>query len=139
MKKSKSESWSETTKLTHLGRNPDAYFGLVNPPIARTSTILYPDLEAYENPAHQYRYGRLGNPLSHAFEQALAELEGGAGAVGTQTGLSAITTAILSIVKTGDHILMVDTVYPPVRDFCKNILGRMGVEVEYYDPCLGEK
>lgn len=125
------------TKLTHLGRDPDDYHGVVNPPIARTSTILYPNLAAYENPDHQYRYGRLGNPMSDAFESAMAELEGGYKAVSTQTGMSAITTAILSVVKTGDHLLMVDTAYPPVRGFCSNVLERMGVEVEYYDPCIG--
>lgn len=126
------------TRLVLSGRAPESYFGIVNPPVARASTIIYPDLAAYENPDHQYRYGRLGNPMSDAFESALAELEGGAAAIGTQTGMSAITTSILSLVKTGDHILMVDTVYPPVRGFCTNVLGRMmGVEVEYYDPCIG--
>jgi cysteine-S-conjugate beta-lyase len=127
----------QDTRLVLTGRNPDAYFGIVNPPVARASTILYPDLAAYENPEHQYRYARLGNPMSDTFEEALAELEGGAAAIGTQTGLSAITTSILALAKTGDHILVVDTVYPPVRGFCGNVLTRMGVEVEYYDPCIG--
>lgn len=138
MTKSKHDHWSENTKLTHVGRNPDGYHGLVNPPIARTSTIIYPNLDAYENPEHRYRYGRLGNPLSDAFEGAMAELEGGVGAVGTQTGMSAITTSILAFVKAGDHLLMADTVYPPTRDFCKNILARMNVEVEYFDPMIGD-
>ena len=136
VKKSKS-NWSEDTKLTHAGRDPDAYHGIVNPPISRTSTILYPDLAAYENPSHRYRYGRMGNPMSDAFESAMAELESGIGAVGTQTGMAAITTSILSIVKSGDHVLMVDTVYPPTRYFAANILKRMNVEVEYYDPMIG--
>jgi cystathionine beta-lyase len=125
------------TKLVLSGRAPENYFGIVNPPIARASTILYPSLAAYEDPTHQYRYGRLGNPMSDAFEKALAELEGGVAAIGTPTGLSAITTAILSLVKAGDHLLIVDTVYPPVRGFCKNVLKRIGVEVTFYDPCIG--
>lgn len=127
----------QNTRLVHAGRDPDAYFGIVNPPVARTSSIVYPSLAAYEDPTHQYRYARLGNPMSDAFEGAMADLEGGIGAIGTQTGLSAITTSILSVVKTGDHILVVDTVYPPVRGFCKNVLTRMGVEFDYYDPCIG--
>ena len=125
------------TKMMHWGRDPSAYYGLVNPPIARTSTILYPNLAAYEDPNHRYRYGRMGNPMSDAFETAMAELEGGYKAVATQSGLSAITLALLALLKGGDHILMADTVYPPLRDFCGNVLKRMGVDVEYYDPCLG--
>lgn len=136
MKKSNPD-WSEQTNLTHLGRAPENYHGVVNPPISRTSTIIYPDLASYENPDHRYRYGRMGNPLSDQFEDAMAALENGAGAVGTQTGMAAITTSILSIVKSGDHILMVDTVYAPTRYFAANILKRMNVEVEYYDPCVG--
>lgn len=131
------KSLKEDTQLVLTGRKPENYFGIVNPPVARASTILYPNLAAYENPEHQYRYARLGNPMSDTFEGALAELEGGKAAIGTQTGLSAITTSILGLVNTGDHILVVDTVYPPVRGFCGNVLSRMGVEVEYYDPCIG--
>lgn len=126
------------TKLVHTGRNPDAYFGIVNPPVARTSSIILPNLAAYEDPSHRYRYARLGNPMSDAFEGSMAELEGGVGAIGTQTGLSAITTTILACMKAGDHLLIVDTVYPPVRGFCKNVLTRMGIEFDYYDPCIGE-
>lgn len=127
----------QDTRLVLTGRAPEKYFGIVNPPVARASTILYPDLAAYENPDHQYRYARLGNPMSDTLESALSELEGGAAAIGTQTGLSAITTSILALAKTGDHILMVDTVYPPVRSFCSNVLARMGIEIQYYDPCIG--
>lgn len=126
------------TKMVHAGRDPSEYYGVVNPPIARTSTILYPNLAAYEDPSHRYRYGRVGNPMSDAFEEAMADLEGGAGAIGTQTGVSAITSAILACMKAGDHLLMVDTVYPPVRSFLKNVLTRMGIEYDYYDPCVGE-
>lgn len=136
-KKPHNQDHALNTRLVHAGRDPSQYFGVVNPPLARTSSIIYPDLASYENPSHKYRYGRMGNPMSDAFEGAMAELEGGAGAVGTQTGVSAITTAILSFVKSGDHILIVDTVYPPLRDFCANVLARMNVETQYYDPMIG--
>lgn len=131
------KNWKRDTILTHLGRNPDAYYGLVNPPIARASTILYPDLAAYEDKNHKFRYGRIGNPMSEAFEGAVTELEGGFGAISTATGLSAITTAILSVAKSGDHILIVDSIYPNTHDFLKNICPRLGIEVEYYDPMIG--
>lgn len=125
------------TKLVHAGRKPEDYYGIVNPPLIRASTILYPSLEAYEDPTHRYRYGRMGTPLSNAFEEAMAELEGGFKAIATGSGLSAITPAILSFLKTGDHLLMVDNVYGPVRDFCNHLLTRMGIEVEFYDPLIG--
>ena len=60
------KNWKQDTKLAHLGKDPDAYFGIVNPPIARASTILYPDLAAYEDPNHTYRYGRMGNPMTRS-------------------------------------------------------------------------
>ncbi len=128
----------ENTKLAHIGTAPEEYFGIVNPPIARASTILYPSLAAYEDPNHKYRYGRMGNPLSEKFERAIAEIENGFNAVSTPSGLTAITLALMSVLKAGDHALIVDSLYPPARDFCNEVLTRFGVEVEYYDPRIGQ-
>jgi len=130
-------SKKETTKIIHAGYNPDDYHGVVNPPIVRASTILYPSLDAYEDPNTKYRYGRYATPLSDAFTGALTELEQGYNAIATPSGLSAITTAILGFLKSGDHVLVVDTLYPPARHFCDHILVKMGIEVEYYDPLIG--
>ncbi len=136
-KDDKNNNHGENTKLVHLGRDPDAFFGLANLPVGRASTIMYPSLEAYENPHHKFRYARTGNPLSEAFEMAIAELEGGYNGITASSGLAAITTAVLAFVKTGDHVLFVDTIYPPTRIFCNDMLARMGIEVEYYDPLIG--
>jgi len=125
------------TRLTHMGRDPEAYHGVVNPPVAKTSTILYPSLAAYTDPNHEFRYGRMGNPMSKAFEESMAELEGGYKAVSTCSGLSAISLALLSFLSAGDHVLVVDSNYPPMRGFCDQTLSRFGVEVEYYDPMIG--
>ncbi|MCB1839122.1 MAG: cystathionine beta-lyase [Rhodospirillales bacterium] len=137
-KSKQGSSHGENTRLVHLGRDPDAYFGLANLPVGRVSTIMYPSLQAYENPNHKFRYGRTGNPTSEAFEMAMAELEGGYNAITASSGLAAITTSILAFVKTGDHILVCDSIYPPTRQFCDDTLARMGVEVEYYDPLIGK-
>ena len=137
IKMSNKKNHTEATRLAHMGLSPDDYHGIVNPPIARVSTILYPSLAAYEDPGHIYRYGRMGNPLSDAFEQAMCEIEQGVGAISTGSGLSAITTTLLAFLESGDHALIVDTAYPPLRDFVKNTLARFGVEVEYYDPMIG--
>ncbi|MGH1403462.1 MAG: cystathionine beta-lyase [Alphaproteobacteria bacterium] len=131
------KNWKKETVLMHAGRKPEDYFGVVNPPIARTSTILYEDLAAYLDPKTKFRYGRVNNPLSDAFEGAIAELEGGYHAVTASSGLAAITTTLLSFLKTGDHVLIVDSCYPPTRFFANKQLKSYGVDVEYYDPMIG--
>ncbi|HBH25788.1 MAG TPA: cystathionine beta-lyase [Rhodospirillaceae bacterium] len=129
------------TRLVHLGRDPAAHQGAVNPPIVRTSTFIYAGLEAYraaaQDPDYKYRYGRLGNPLSCAFEGAMAELDGGAGAVVAASGLAACVLPFLAYARAGGHMLVTDSVYLPIRAFAAGFLRRAGVEVEYYDPCIG--
>lgn len=129
------------TLLAHAGRAPDAHQGMVNTPVFRTSTVLYPTVEAYDAPqditSKPVSYGRHGTPTTHAFETAVAELEGGYQALATPNGLSAIVIALLAVVKPGGHVLMPDSVYSPARRFCDRRLVPMGVEVEYYDPTIG--
>ena len=72
-------------------------------------------------------------------EQAIAEIEGGAATVLTASGYQAVSTAILAFVKSGDHILMVDSVYQPTRKFCDCMLAKLGVETTYYDPLIGAR
>ena len=137
------KKYSPATLAAHLGRNRKASAGYVNLPIYHGSTVLY---DSYEDlmaspekrrELYQVTYGRLGTPSSFALEQAIAEMEGGFAAVTASSGLGAITSAMLAFVKSGDHILMVDSVYHPTRHFCDTMLKRMGVETTYYDPCVG--
>lgn len=128
------------TILTHAGNNPRANHGIVNPPVYHASTVLFPTVESLEDAGHSFegvRYGRIGTPTSQAFEAAVAELEGGYNAVTVPSGLAAITTALLAFVSAGDHILVSDSVYGPNRLFCSDMLKRMGVETEFYDPLMG--
>lgn len=83
-------------------------------------------------------YGRRGTETHFALQDAMVELEGGAGCALYPCGTAAIANAILTFVKTGDHILMVDGCYEPTRDYCETILKRMGIETTYYDPMIGE-
>jgi cystathionine beta-lyase len=128
------------TILAHAGRDPARHQGMVNTPVYRTSTILYEDLESYEAPRDEdYRritYGRHGTPTTRALEDAVAELEGGHHAVALPSGLAAIVAALNAYVKSGDHLLVVDSVYGPARNFCNARLKPNGVEVEYYDPLI---
>ncbi|NMP15437.1 cystathionine beta-lyase [Thalassotalea sp. Y01] len=130
------------TKIVNAGRKSKWTQGMVNPPVYRASTIVFDSVKemkhAAVNRAKQVPfYGRRGTPTTFAFADAMTELEGGAGCYVYPCGTAAITSAILSFVKSGDHILMVDTAYEPTRDFCSKTLARIGVDVTYYDPMIG--
>ena len=120
-----------------LGRDPHANFGIVNPPVYHASTILYPTVEALKSRKQPYTYGRRGTPTTAALQEAVAGLEGGHNTVLVPSGLAAVSTALLALVKSGDHLLITDSVYGPSRHFADTVLARNGVEVEYYDPLIG--
>src|SRR6202790_1080456 len=127
------------TKLVTAGRDPKSYHGFVNPPVYHASTVLYPCAEDFVAHRARYQYGRRGTPTTEALEIDLQELEGPscAGVSLLLSGLAAISAALLSVVKAGDHILVIDSVYGPTRMFCDRILSRFNVAVTYYDPLLG--
>jgi len=129
------------TLLVNAGRDPERYQGMVNTPVFRTSTVLHPDLESYEAPRDEdyqrISYGRNGTPTTRALEEAVARLEGGYRAVAVPSGLAAILASLCAFVKNGDHLLVVDSVYGPTRNFCNARLKPNGVDVEYYDPLIG--
>lgn len=127
----------QDTLVVTAGRNPEANFGIVNPPVYHASTVLYPTLEAVKTRAQPVTYGRRGTPTTFALQDAIAELEGGYKTALTSSGLSAVSTALLAFLQSGDHLLMVDSVYQPSRHFCDSVLKRYGVDVEYYDPLIG--
>ncbi|MEM7399681.1 MAG: PLP-dependent transferase, partial [Pseudomonadota bacterium] len=125
------------TRLSHAGRDPRRYQGFVNTPIYRGSTVLYPTFDSLLADDQEFSYGRLGTPTVRALEDTLAEMEGGHATLLTPSGLSAITTTILSFVAAGDHMLVSDSVYKPTRRFCETVLKRLGVTTTYYDPVIG--
>ncbi len=128
----------EDTKIVHAGRHPEENFGIVNPPVYHASTVLFPTLEAMRNVrSARVAYGRYGTPGTEAFAEAMAELEGGDKCLLMPSGLAAITSALISFLKAGDHLLMVDTTYEPCRAFCDEVLVRYGIETTYYDPLIG--
>jgi cystathionine beta-lyase len=125
----------------HAGRDPQRFSGLVNTPVFRGSTVLFPNVHAYENrDPDDYklmRYGIYGTPTTFALEEAVAKLEGGHAAVALPSGLAAIVAAPAAFVKAGDPILVSDSVYQPTRNFCDKRLRAFGVDTEYYDPLIG--
>ncbi|MDE3016928.1 MAG: cystathionine beta-lyase [Pseudomonadota bacterium] len=129
------------TLLSTLGCMPDEHRGAVNTPVYRASTILFPTLAEFEaadrGEAPYATYGRYGTVLTDALENTIATLEGADHAIALSSGLAAITLSLLTFLKSGDHLLMVDTVYGPARRFCDHELKRFGVETTYYDPAAG--
>jgi cystathionine beta-lyase len=129
------------TKLVHMGSDPKLQKGAVNPPVYRASTVIFPTVQAMQD-AEKIKfdttyYGVHGTPTTFALEEAMAEVEGGYRAVSVSSGLAAITTALISFLQAGDHLLMVDSVYGPTRNFCNTTLKRFGIETTYYDPLIG--
>lgn len=130
------------TRLAHLGNRPFEHRGVINPPVYHASTIAYRSLEDLRTRRLNAdpwipNYGRTGTPTTFAFEETVAELEGGAGAIAVESGLAAISMTMMSVLSPGDHLLVSDSVYAPVRRFCDEVLGRLGVECEYYHPRIG--
>jgi len=132
---------SKDTIVTTAGRSPRDHFGAVNTPVYHASTITYPTLAEWEaSRARRYDqvvYGRLGTPTTFAFERAMAALEGADRCVAVSSGMAACAATILACVKSGDHLLLPDTVYFPVRSLAQSMLKSFGVESEFYDPMLG--
>ena len=126
------------TRLVHAGRDPERQEGIVNPPLYRASTILYPTMAAYEGRFERrytsFAYGIHGTPTTIALAEAMAELSGGARTLLLSSGLSAVTQALTAFLRRDDHLLIADTVYQPTRVFCSDVLARYGVEVTFYDP-----
>jgi cystathionine beta-lyase len=127
------------TRLVVAGRDTKGQHGFVNPAVYHASTVLYPTAEDQVAHRARYQYGRRGTPTTEALEEALRSLEGEAcaGVALMPSGLSAISTALIAVAGSGDHILVTDSVYRPTRVFCDGIFKRMGVETTYYDPLIG--
>lgn len=129
------------TAAVHLGRDPQAFLGAINTPVFRASTIAFADvaeLERAERGQHDgISYGLHGLPTVTDLQRALTELEGGAAAFAVPSGLAATTLPFLALCRTGDHVLVTDSVYFPTRRFCATTLARFGIDVEFYDPLIG--
>jgi cystathionine beta-lyase len=127
------------TRLVHAARGePGQGAQAVNPPVTRMSTVLFDsvaDLRLARGKRDQERvlsYGARGNPTAFALEDLVSELEGGYRTKLFATGLQAITQTFLAYLRPGDHLLVSDGVYGPVRRLAKELLQPFGIQVEYF-------
>lgn len=125
------------TRLVRTGRDKRLTGPFVNPPVIHASTVLYDSVDDMQNGRQPYSYGRHGTPTSEALVTAVNEIEGAAGTVLCPSGLAAATVALISCLSAGDRVLIVDSVYGPVRRFADANLARMGIETTYFDPAIG--
>ena len=131
------------TKLVHAGRKPRYTQGSVNTVVQRASSLVFPTVADKKHATkNRYKgelfYGRRGTLTHFALQDAMCELEGGAGCYLYPCGAAAVTNAILAFVAQGDHVLMTGAAYEPTQDFCNVIVKNIGVETSYYDPMIGE-
>ncbi|MBQ4836819.1 cystathionine beta-lyase [Pseudoalteromonas luteoviolacea] len=132
----------KNTKLASAGRKPQYTQGTVNPVVQRASTVVFDSVadmhEAIKERGNRTLfYGRRGTNTHYALQDAITELENGAGCALYPSGAAAISQSLLSFLKSGDHLLMVDTAYEPTRDLCDKILSGLGITTTYYDPMIG--
>ncbi|MEW5684254.1 MAG: cystathionine beta-lyase [Pseudomonadota bacterium] len=127
---------SDETRLIHAGKIAESLVRTVGPPIQKGSTVLLPNAAALYDDANHLTYGRAGLSAQACLQDALATLEGAVGVSLYPSGIAAISGALMALLKAGDEVLVVDTVYKPVRRFCDNVLRRFGVTVTYYDPTV---
>src|SRR5438445_5539865 len=127
------------TRLVTAGRDTKAQKGFVNPPVVHGSTVLYPTAEDLHAHRGDFTYGRHGTPTTRALQETLTALEGPqcAGVGIAPSGLAAISTTLLAVLKAGDHLLVCDNAYRPTRNFCNGVMARFGVETTYFDPLIG--
>jgi cysteine-S-conjugate beta-lyase len=134
---SKLIAFRERTRLVHAGRDPFEQHGFLNTPIYRGSTVLFPSMDDLVHERSTYLYGTKGTPTVASLEKAWTDLTGAAGTVAVPSGLAAVSLALMSCLKAGDHLLVTDSAYRPTRVFCERVLRRFGVETTYYGPTIG--
>ncbi|ALI09755.1 MULTISPECIES: cystathionine beta-lyase [Pseudomonas] len=112
----------------------------VNVPVSRLSTVLFDNLaqmrdaRARRDSERVLSYGARGNPTAFALEDLVTELEGGYRTRLFGTGLAAVAQTFLAYLRPGDHVLITDAVYAPVRRVARDFLEAFGIEVDYFAP-----
>lgn len=124
------------TRLALAGRDHRRSEGAVNPAVHRATTLLFDDPDDLYGKTNK-TYALEGMAVQEALRDALAAIEGGAGATLAPSGLAACTLALLTMARAGGEVLVVDSVYGPTRRFCDTMLARLGVRTRYFDPHIG--
>lgn len=130
------------TALVNAGRDKKFTQGSVNSVIQRASSLVFETVEAKKQATAnrakgELFYGRRGTLTHFSLQEAMCELEGGAGCALYPCGAAAVANAILAFVEQGDNVLMTGSAYEPSQDFCTKILAKLGVSTTWFDPMIG--
>jgi cystathionine gamma-synthase len=132
MSQKKDRKLGMASRAIHAGEPRERYADTLTTPIFQTSTYVFKnsrDIEEYtKGNKPRFEYGRYGNPTELIAERRIADLEGAEDCLVFSSGMMAITTTILSLVKTGDHIVITDDSYKKTLEFCRSYLQRFGVD-----------
>src|SRR5213596_74275 len=126
------------TRQVHAGQRPDPNTGARAVPIYQTTSYVFEDPEsaaAYFN-LQEYgnTYSRIMNPTVAAFEERVASLEGGVGAVATASGQAAQILTLFTMLRAGDHVLASRALYGGTTTQFRHVLRKLGIEVSFVDP-----
>ncbi|MCS6830907.1 MAG: PLP-dependent aspartate aminotransferase family protein [bacterium] len=116
---------------THWGEDPERYLGSVVPPIFQNSLFSAPNVDIRSRKTGRYIYTREANPTTDILNAKLAALEGAEEARCFASGMAAISAALMSQLRNGDHVVCVRHVYYPARTLLQDYLKRFGVEVSF--------
>ncbi|MBJ3814175.1 cystathionine beta-lyase [Shimwellia pseudoproteus] len=130
------------TALVNAGRRKHFTHGAVNSVIQRASSLVFDSVADKRNAtagraSGELFYGRRGTLTHFSLQEAMCELEGGAGCALFPCGAAAVANSILAFVEQGDNVLMTNTAYEPSQDFCSKILAKLGVTTSWFDPLIG--
>ena len=129
------------TRLIHSDAHVPEGFRSLSTPVYRASTVLFPQASAATDQWNQhvvgYTYGLYGTPTTLELAAKVCELEKGFRTIITPGGQAAISLIHLALLKSGDHVLLPESIYGPNRNFANDVLRRFGVEVSYYPPDAG--
>src|SRR6266851_8990726 len=135
MTKKLAHNWGDATRAIHSGESKHGVGVPVSTPIARTSTFTFSSTAEMkrwaEGKSKAYIYTRYGNPTLAVAEARLAELEGGEDAVVTASGMAAISSALLAVVKSGEEIIATRQLYGGTYRLMRDILPRLGIRVHH--------
>ncbi|HEV2250379.1 MAG TPA: O-acetylhomoserine aminocarboxypropyltransferase/cysteine synthase family protein [Candidatus Limnocylindria bacterium] len=126
------------TRAIHAGQRPDPYTGARAVPIFQTTSYVFEDPEsaaAYFN-LQEYgnTYSRIMNPTTAVFEERVASLEGGAGAVAFASGLAAQAAALFTMLTPGDHVVSSSALYGGTITQLKHLSRKLSIELTFVDP-----
>jgi methionine-gamma-lyase len=125
------------TKVVHAGEDHSQHFGALSVPIYPASLYAFSDADEgaaiHNEEKHGYYYGRLGNPTQRALEAAMCQLENGQAALALASGMAAVSAAVFTTVRTGDHIVAPESGYATTTNLLHHIADRFGIETTFVD------